>query len=257
MPASALTPTTASPASAGMSETALRRIDDHLKRRYLDAGRFAGTQILVYRRGAIVHSEVAGLCRSRTQGAGQARHPVPDLFDDQAADLGGVHDAGRGRPRRAGRAGGEIHSAMEGPRRLPGRHRRAVSDQAAGATDADRRPAAPHLGPDLRLPEPHQCRRRLSRQEGRRGRKVRHHAVDDRRSGHHPAGVLARRGLELLGLHRRGGLSGRDHQRPAVRAIPAAADSRSARHEGHRISTCRRKRRTGSPPATPPTARAA
>uniref|UniRef100_Q07PD4 Beta-lactamase n=1 Tax=Rhodopseudomonas palustris (strain BisA53) TaxID=316055 RepID=Q07PD4_RHOP5 len=60
MPASALTPTTASPASAGMSETALRRIDDHLKRRYLDAGRFAGTQILVYRRGAIVHSEVAG-----------------------------------------------------------------------------------------------------------------------------------------------------------------------------------------------------
>jgi CubicO group peptidase (beta-lactamase class C family) len=60
MPASALTPTTASPASAGMSETALRRIDDHLKRRYLDAGRFAGTQILVYRRGAIVHSEVQG-----------------------------------------------------------------------------------------------------------------------------------------------------------------------------------------------------
>jgi CubicO group peptidase (beta-lactamase class C family) len=43
-----------------MSETALRRIDDHLKRRYLDAGRFAGTQILVYRRGAIVHSEVQG-----------------------------------------------------------------------------------------------------------------------------------------------------------------------------------------------------
>ena len=124
---------------------------------------------------------------------------------------------------------------MEGPRRVSGRHRRAVSDKTADAADADRRPAAPHLGPDLRLPEPHQCRRRLSRQEDRRGREVRHHADDDRRSRQHPAGVLAGRGLELLGLHRRRGLSGRADQRPAVRAILAAADPRSARHEGHRL----------------------
>jgi CubicO group peptidase (beta-lactamase class C family) len=44
-----------------MSKAALERIDDHLKRQYVDAGRFPGTQLLVYRRGNIVHSAVQGL----------------------------------------------------------------------------------------------------------------------------------------------------------------------------------------------------
>jgi CubicO group peptidase (beta-lactamase class C family) len=55
-----LAPTPASPESAGMSKPALDRIEDHLKRRYIDAGRFPGTQLLVYRRGNIVHSSVQG-----------------------------------------------------------------------------------------------------------------------------------------------------------------------------------------------------
>ena len=55
-----LAPTPASPKSAGMSKAALDRLEDHLKRRYLDAGRFPGTQLLVYRRGKIVHSTVQG-----------------------------------------------------------------------------------------------------------------------------------------------------------------------------------------------------
>jgi CubicO group peptidase (beta-lactamase class C family) len=55
-----LAPTPASPESAGMSKAALDRIEDHLKRRYLDAGRFPGTQLLVYRRGKVVHSAVQG-----------------------------------------------------------------------------------------------------------------------------------------------------------------------------------------------------
>ena len=55
-----LAPTPASPESAGMSKPVLDRIDDHLKRRYIDAGRFPGTQLLVYRRGSIVHSAVQG-----------------------------------------------------------------------------------------------------------------------------------------------------------------------------------------------------
>jgi CubicO group peptidase (beta-lactamase class C family) len=55
-----LAPTPASPESAGMSKPALDRIEDHLKRRYIDAGRFPGTQLLVYRRGSIVHSAVQG-----------------------------------------------------------------------------------------------------------------------------------------------------------------------------------------------------
>jgi CubicO group peptidase (beta-lactamase class C family) len=55
-----LAPTPASPESAGMSKPALDRIDDHLKRQYIDAGRFPGTQLMVFRRGNIVHSAVQG-----------------------------------------------------------------------------------------------------------------------------------------------------------------------------------------------------
>jgi CubicO group peptidase (beta-lactamase class C family) len=56
-----LAPTPASPESAGMSQTALERLERHLKSRYIDAGRFPGTQLLVYRRGKMVHSTVQGL----------------------------------------------------------------------------------------------------------------------------------------------------------------------------------------------------
>jgi CubicO group peptidase (beta-lactamase class C family) len=55
-----LAPTLASPESAGMSKTALDRIEAHLKDRYIDAGRFPGTQLVVYRRGKVVHSAVQG-----------------------------------------------------------------------------------------------------------------------------------------------------------------------------------------------------
>jgi CubicO group peptidase (beta-lactamase class C family) len=50
-----------SPESAGMSKAAFDRIEDHLKRSYIEAGRFPGTQLVVYRRGKVVHSAVQGL----------------------------------------------------------------------------------------------------------------------------------------------------------------------------------------------------
>jgi CubicO group peptidase (beta-lactamase class C family) len=43
-----------------MSKAALDRVEQHLKLRYIDSGRFPGTQMLVYRRGKIVHSTVQG-----------------------------------------------------------------------------------------------------------------------------------------------------------------------------------------------------
>src|SRR5690349_13678328 len=55
-----LAPTPASPESAGMSKVALDRLENHLKTRYVDAGRFPGTQLLIYRRGKVVHSTVQG-----------------------------------------------------------------------------------------------------------------------------------------------------------------------------------------------------
>ncbi len=55
-----LAPPLVSPESAGMSASALDRVEAHLKQRYIDAGRFPGTQLLVYRRGKLVHSAVQG-----------------------------------------------------------------------------------------------------------------------------------------------------------------------------------------------------
>src|SRR6201993_2180372 len=55
-----LAPTPASPESAGMSKAAFDRVDQHLKQRYIDAGRFPGTQLTVYRRGKVVHGAVQG-----------------------------------------------------------------------------------------------------------------------------------------------------------------------------------------------------
>src|SRR5436309_15408405 len=55
-----LAPAPASPESAGMSKTGFDRIEQHLKHRYIDAGRFPGTQLLIYRRGKVVHSTAQG-----------------------------------------------------------------------------------------------------------------------------------------------------------------------------------------------------
>src|SRR6202046_3921411 len=57
MPAPPLTP----PEPAGMSKTAFERIENHLRERYIEAGRFPGTQLAVYRRGKLVHNSVQGL----------------------------------------------------------------------------------------------------------------------------------------------------------------------------------------------------
>ena len=43
-----------------MSKSAFDRLDAHLKRCYVDAGRFPGTQLLIYRRGKMVHNAVQG-----------------------------------------------------------------------------------------------------------------------------------------------------------------------------------------------------
>ena len=53
-------PPLTSPESAGMSKDAFDRIDNHLRERYIEAGRFPGTRLLVYRRGQLVHSSSQG-----------------------------------------------------------------------------------------------------------------------------------------------------------------------------------------------------
>lgn len=50
-----------SPESVGMSTARLSRLEGHLKRVYVDGGRFPGTHTMVYRKGKLVHSAVNGL----------------------------------------------------------------------------------------------------------------------------------------------------------------------------------------------------
>ncbi|MGA7809571.1 serine hydrolase domain-containing protein [Bradyrhizobium sp.] len=55
-----LAPPLVSPESAGMSKSGFDRVEAHLKTRYIEAGRFPGTQLVVYRRGKLVHSTAQG-----------------------------------------------------------------------------------------------------------------------------------------------------------------------------------------------------
>jgi CubicO group peptidase (beta-lactamase class C family) len=48
------------PEVAGMSNGVFDRIENHLRERYIEAGRFPGTQLLVYRRGHLVHNSSQG-----------------------------------------------------------------------------------------------------------------------------------------------------------------------------------------------------
>jgi len=47
--------------AAGMDPTRLARIDEHLRRNYVDRGRVAGCQVAVMRRGAVAHYSAVGL----------------------------------------------------------------------------------------------------------------------------------------------------------------------------------------------------
>jgi CubicO group peptidase (beta-lactamase class C family) len=47
-------------ASAGLSAQRLARLDDVMKRRYVDTGRLPGILTMIYRRGALVHTGMAG-----------------------------------------------------------------------------------------------------------------------------------------------------------------------------------------------------
>ncbi|MCL2716749.1 MAG: beta-lactamase family protein [Alphaproteobacteria bacterium] len=52
--------TPSSPESVGLSAPALARLDAHLKERYIDTGRFAGTDLLVCRHGRVAHRSLLG-----------------------------------------------------------------------------------------------------------------------------------------------------------------------------------------------------
>ena len=135
-----------------MSKAAFDRIEAHLRHRYVEAGRFPGTQLLVYRRGKIVHSAVQGFADV------ERKAPIKDdtifriysmtkpitsvafmmLFEEGRVALDEP-----------------VHKYIPEWKNLGvflAGTRAGIPDPAAVAADADRRPVAAHLRPDLRLP---------------------------------------------------------------------------------------------------------
>ena len=231
-----LAPTPASPESAGMSKAALDRIEAHLKSRYhrcRPLSRHPAPGLSPRQGGA---QRGAGLCRCRAQGSGQGRHHLPHLFDDQADHERGLHDAGRGRQGRARRARPQIHPGMEGSRRVRRRQRAELPDagRRRGRCRSSISCATPRGSPtassSAAMSMPPIASTRSARHGA--GKDARRH---DRGPRQDPAGVLARRGLELFGFHRRARLSHRQDFGQAVRAVPEGAHLRSARHDRHRF----------------------
>ena len=171
-----LAPTPASPESAGMSKAALDRLEEHLKQRYIDAGRFPGTQLLVYRRGKIVHSTVQGFADV------ERKAPVKDdtifriySMTKPITSVAFMMLVEEGRVA----LDEPVHKYIPEWKNLgvfQAGTCAGVSDQAAVTADADRRPVAAHFRPHLRLSAALQRRCRLSRKQDRRGRQGRHAA---------------------------------------------------------------------------------
>ena len=84
------------PEEVGFSPSRLARLDDVMKRRYVDSGHLPGVLTMIYRAA----SWFIPACRDRWTWNGQAHargHDLPHLFHEQADHGGRIDDAGRGR----------------------------------------------------------------------------------------------------------------------------------------------------------------
>ena len=149
----------------GLSAARLARLDAVMQHRYVDTGRLPGILTMVYRRGVLVHTGMSGhmdLERGKPMREDAifriysmskpitavalmmlAEEGVIGLDDDVATHIPVLEEFGRLRDGNAERA----------TLRPGGFH-----DDAGRAADEGGRPGNAHLGPDLRLHEPHQRR---------------------------------------------------------------------------------------------------
>ena len=163
------------PETVGLSASRLARLDDVMKRRYVDSGRLPGVLTMVYRRGKLAHTGMSGsmdLERDKPMREDAIFRIYSMSKPITAVALMMLVEEGAARP---GRRCRHAHSVVEEPGRLrhrpaePGGHRRAELHHDAGrAADEGRGPGDAHLRPDLRLHEPHQRRSRLSPRARRR-----------------------------------------------------------------------------------------
>ena len=182
--------------------------------------------------------------RPRRRHAAAVRRDFPYRLDDQAGYLDRVHAAGRGRQSFARRSGDAGDPRICQPGRLQRRRGcRTVSADQAVRGDADGRSDEPHGRTDLRLPEPHQHRCRLSQVSARRGAQYGRVRLVRRRAGKDTARVRPRHRLELFGGDRRAGDRGLADRGQAAGRGAGRAHFQPTRDAGHRISSARKPAR--------------
>ena len=81
------------PETVGMSSARLARLDEVMKRRYIDGGYLPGMLTYVYRKGHLVHTGMFGQMDLERHKHARGRD-LPDLFDEQADHRGRTDDAG-------------------------------------------------------------------------------------------------------------------------------------------------------------------
>ena len=223
------------PKSAGMSKAALERVEAHLKHRYIEAGRFPGAQLVIYRRGKVVHSSV--------QGYADLERKVP-VKDDTIFRIYSMTKPITSVAFMMLVEEGRV--ALDEPvaKYIPEWKNLGVFVAGTAPAFLTRPPSRPMLIVDLLRHTSgltYGFQQRSNVDAAYREAKIgdvdasRDAGLDDRNAGKTPAGILAGRGLELFRLHRRDRLPDRQDQRQTVRPIPQGAHLRSARHERHRL----------------------
>ena len=214
-------------------------MEAHLKSRYIDAGRFPGTQLLVYRRGKVVHSAV--------QGFADVERKVP-VKDDTIFRIYSMTKPLTTVAFMMLVEEGKV--ALDEPvvKYIPEWKNLGVFVAGTAPNFLTRPLSRPMLIVDLLrhtsgLTYGFQQRSNVDAayRDARIGEVEKAGTLDSmiEDAGEDSAGVFARRGLELLGRHRRDRLPRRQDFRDAVRAIPEAAHPQPARHERHRFPCAR------------------
>ncbi|MGY3422860.1 CubicO group peptidase (beta-lactamase class C family) [Bradyrhizobium sp. F1.13.4] len=228
-----LAPTPASPESLGMSKAALDRVDAHLKSRYIDAGRFPGTHLLVYRRGKIAHSSV--------QGFADVERKLP-VKDDTIYRIYSMTKPLTSVAFMMLVEQGLVAIDEPVAKYIPEWKDLGVFVAGTAPAFLTRPPSRPMLIVDLLRHTSgltYGFQQRSNVDAAYRAEKIgeveklRHAADHDREPRENPAGVLAGRGLELLGFDRRARLPHWQDLRHPLRAVPEATHPRSTRHVRH------------------------
>ena len=182
--------------------------------------------------------------RSSEEPAARGRHDLSHLLDDQAGHEHRPHDARRGRhgSRSTTRSRRWIPSWRDLTVYRAGAARR-LRHAAGRCADARDRPDAPHLGPDLRLPELRtnvDAAYRSLQPRRLRGGEPR---GAGRGAGRRAARVLAGHRVELRRLDRRRRPPRRASSRACRSTSSCARASCAARHARHRLPRPRREGR--------------